>query len=103
MLVGFRILDQLRFIVDIWIRYFETTNESFMVGFNIFDTINFGQIAPDRGGTSSSDHVGDAEGDQGYFGPGRRVLFGWRHCGAWVVGFLAANPGGCQPREEQRR
>ncbi len=57
-------LSQFRLIIDVWIRHFEATDKFDRIGLDIHDTVNFFQVAPDRGGTSSSHHVGHFERDQ---------------------------------------
>ena len=62
--VCFRKLSQLRFIIDVRLRHFEAAHKIGWVGLDILDTVNFFQVAPDRGGTTSSEHVGYLERDQ---------------------------------------
>jgi hypothetical protein len=64
MSVRFCELSQFRFIIDVWIRHLEAAHKIGRVGLDIFDTVNFFQIAPDRGGTTPSDHVRYFERDQ---------------------------------------
>ena len=64
MFIRLRELNQFRLIIDVWIRHFEAADFFDMVGLDLFDTINLFQDAPDRGGTSSSHHVGHFERDQ---------------------------------------
>ena len=78
MRVGLRKLFQFGFVVNAGIGNFEGTGSRRDVGLDIADTRNFGQIASDRGGTGTSEHVGHFEADKG----GRRrtsvALYGGR-------------------------
>lgn len=65
MRVGFRKLLQFGFIVNAGIGNLEGTGSRRNVGFDIADTRDFGQIASDRGGTGTSEHVGHFEADKG--------------------------------------
>lgn len=55
---------QLRLVVDVWFGHLEGTNAIWGVSFDIDNTIDFRQIASDRGGAAPSRHVWDFEGDQ---------------------------------------
>ena len=59
--VGFRELRQLRFKIHSRLRHLEVTDTAPHVSLNISDPVNLFQIAPDRGGTFPSNHVGNAE------------------------------------------
>ncbi len=63
--VRFGVLLQFRLVVNVRIRDLERTGLVGDVGFDIADTCDFGQIASDRSGTASSDHVGNFETDKG--------------------------------------
>ena len=62
--IRLRELNQFRLIIDVWIRHFEAADEFGRIGLDILDTVDLFQDAPDRGGTSSSHHVGHFERDQ---------------------------------------
>lgn len=64
--IGLGILFQFRFIVHAGFGELEAASLFFGVGYDVGYTVNFGQIASDRGGTTPSDHVGDFEADQRY-------------------------------------
>ena len=55
---------QLRLVVDTRVCYSKAAYFIDGIRFNRRDTVNFLQIVPDRDGTCTSDHVGDAERDQ---------------------------------------
>jgi len=57
MAVGFRELCQFGFVVNVRIGNLEGTRSTRDVGLDITDTLDFGQIASDRGGTAASEHV----------------------------------------------
>ena len=59
--IGFRKFCQLGFIVHAWFRHFEATGTIPHVSFDINDSVDSFQIAPDRGGTIPSKHVGNTE------------------------------------------
>ena len=59
MTVCLRELGEFGFVVNARVSQFEGTRSTSWIGFDISDTGNFGQIASDRGGTTTSVHVGD--------------------------------------------
>jgi hypothetical protein len=72
-------LGQFRIVVDVGIGHFETAGPSADVCFDVGDAINFFQIASDRGGTATSDHVWDFEGHERELGR-RRLARIRRRC-----------------------
>lgn len=62
--VGFRELHEFGLVINIGVGKREGTRSTGDVGFDIADTCDFEQIASDRGGTGTSDHVGNFEANE---------------------------------------
>ena len=77
MAVGFRELCKFGFVVNVGIRNFEGTRLTGNVGLDIADARDFSQIASDRGGTATSDHIRYFQADKRH----RRVVFFCLHNG----------------------
>lgn len=62
--IGLGVLFQFRFIVHAWFGELKAACLFVGVGDDVSYTIDSGQIASDRGGTTTSDHIGNFEADK---------------------------------------
>ena len=62
--IRFREFLQFRLVVDVWFGDFEAAYTVLDIRLDVGDTVDFRQIASDRGGTGTSRHVGNFERHQ---------------------------------------
>ena len=84
---------QLRLVVDIRFGHLKNTNSVGNVSFDIYDTVNFVQIASHGGGASPSEHVGNFKLHESHTWFRRRI----RADNIRVGRRLTTNPGCDQP------